>query len=364
MVGSVPGVNAFLPETLGAFLESYIEVRADLKPASQTKLLQTKNKLIAFFGENRTLRSVTAGDADAWRIQLAKTLAENSVRRHCGLAKQFFNAAIRRELIQKNPFSDLVCAVKRNTARYHFISRKDAEAVLEACPNAEWRLLFALARFGGLRVPSEVMALRWEDIDWQRNRFTVRSPNTEHHEGKAFRVVPIFPELRPYLDAAWDEAEQRQSLPDAKPEEFVMVRHRNPAPVLRRQLERILTAAGLKRWPKLWQNLRSTRETELSESFPIHVVCEWIGNSEAVAKQHYLQVTDDHFRRALDNVRQPAESCGGNSQSPSIPEPPRAANALQTGAKLGDLDRNEGTPPDGPKQKNRKKRHFCQFSGV
>ncbi len=177
------------------------------------------------------------------------------------------------------------------------------------------------------------MALRWEDIDWQRNRFTVRSPKTEHHEGKAFRVVPIFPELRPYLNAAWDEAEQRQSLPDAKPEEFVMVRHRTPAPVLRRQLERIVTAAGLKRWPKLWQNLRSTRETELSESFPIHVVCEWIGNSEAVAKQHYLQVTDDHFRRALDPVRQPAESCGGElgGAVPSIPE----LRALQMRCKLG-----------------------------
>jgi hypothetical protein len=57
------------------------------------------------------------------------------------------------------------------------------------------------------------------------SRFTV--PKTEHHEGKEFRVVPIFPELRPYLNAAWDEAERLQTEPDSKPREFVIVKHRN-----------------------------------------------------------------------------------------------------------------------------------------
>ena len=55
------------------------------------------------------------------------------------------------------------------------------------------------------------------------------------------------------------------------------------------------TSAGLQRWPKLFQNLRSTRETELAEDFPMHVVCPWIGNSQPIAAKHYLQVTDDHF---------------------------------------------------------------------
>ena len=35
------------------------------------------------------------------------------------------------------------------------------------------------------------------------------------------------------------------------------------------------------------------------ETFPAHVVCARIGNSEAIAKKHYLQVTDDHFARAV-----------------------------------------------------------------
>lgn len=67
---------------------------------------------------------------------------------------------------------------------------------------------------------------------------------------------------------------------------------------LRTTFRKIIERAGLQPWPKLFQNLRSTRETELSNEFPLHVVTAWIGNSQLVAAQHYLQVTDQHFSDA------------------------------------------------------------------
>ena len=48
----------------------------------------------------------------------------------------------------------------------------------------------------------------------------------------------------------------------------------------------------------MWQNLRSTRETELLKDFPIHVVCGWIGNTERIARRHYLQITEADFDQA------------------------------------------------------------------
>ena len=127
-------------------------------------------------------------------------------------------------------------------------------------------------------------------MDWERGRLTIQCIKTAHH-GKATRVIPIFPELRPYLDAVWDQAEERGT-------EFVITRYRESNINLRTQLCRIIDKAKLLPWPKLFQNLRSTRETELAESYPMHVVCEWIGNSLRVAAQHYLQVTDEHFEQA------------------------------------------------------------------
>ncbi len=37
---------------------------------------------------------------------------------------------------------------------------------------------------------------------------------------------------------------------------------------------------------------------ELAERWPEHVVCAWIGNSKAVAREHYLQVTGVHLEQA------------------------------------------------------------------
>ena len=150
-----------------------------------------------------------------------------------------------------------------------------------------------------MRTPSEILSLLWQDVDWQNNRMTVQSPKTEHHQGKESRVVPLFPELRPHLKLAREKATEGTV--------YVIDRWRSVIEGkdggwkncnLRTHFERIIKRAGLKPWPKLWQNLRSSRQTELEESFPSHVVCEWIGNSERVARRHYLQVTDDHFARA------------------------------------------------------------------
>jgi len=156
---------------------------------------------------------------------------------------------------------------------------------------AEWRLIFALCRFGGLRCPSEVLRLKWEDVDWERMRFMVHAAKTEHFADGGIRLVPIFPEVYRALRDCFEQAEDGQ--------EFVITRYRSSRANLRTQLARIVQRAGLLPWPKLFQNLRSTRETELTEQFPLHVVCAWIGNSQPVAAKHYLQVTDTHFAKAV-----------------------------------------------------------------
>ncbi len=285
---------------LQQFLDEYIGKRTDVKGGTATFYGHTSRCLVEFFGADRPLEEITPGDVDEWRLWLAdhEKLADNTVRRRCGMAKQFFRAAVRKRLISENPFEGMKgCLVKENRDRDYFITIQEAAAVLNACPNWQWRLLFALSRFGGLRCPSEHMALRWADVDLPGGKMLVRSPKTEHHDGKESRLVPIFPELRPYLEEAWDRAEPG--------EEFVIPgrHHRiegNPTN-LGTQLTRIIIRAGLKPWPKLWQNLRSTRETELCETNPEHVVCSWIGNSQAVAKKHYLQVTAEHFQKASES---------------------------------------------------------------
>ena len=284
--------------TLGAFIDQYIQQRTDVKPSTRLVYARVRRHLINYFGANHALRKITPGNADAWRLHLLEQgLAENTVRRSCGVAKQWFTSAVRSKIFPDNPFADQVAAVKDNTKRFHFISGEQAEAILDACPDTEWRLLFALARYGGgLRVPSETLGLKWSDIDWANGQFVVSNPKTEHHQGHESREVPLFPKLLPHLREAFEKAEEGAG--------FCITRYRDQKVNLRTRLLWIIKRAGLKPWPKLWQNLRSTRETELADQFPAHVASAWIGNSVAVAVKHYLQVTEDHFKQAAKKATQ------------------------------------------------------------
>jgi hypothetical protein len=143
----------------------------------------------------------------------------------------------------------------------------------------------ALSRYGGLRCPSEHLALKWTDVQWDDGRIVIDSPKTGP------RTIPLFPELRTYLDDAYDLIEPGPG------SVHVINRHRKTTN-LRTQLCRIIRRAGLKPWEKPFHNMRASRETELAAEYPLHVVCEWIGNSALVAQKHYLQVTQADFERA------------------------------------------------------------------
>ncbi|WP_417396881.1 tyrosine-type recombinase/integrase [Gimesia chilikensis] len=292
-------IKAGMASTLGPFLDGYVAMRSDVKDATATVYGHTVRNLKEYFGVEKRLIDITKGDADKWRIYLREEgLADNTIRRRSGIAKQFFIHAEKEQLIASNPFEDLAAAVQVNREREFFVTRDIAKKVIDKAPDAEWRMIIALSRYGGLRCPSEILRLRWEDIDRETDRVLVTSPKTEHHAGKDSRVIPLFPELVPYLDECYELSDS----------EYVISRYRSSEKNFRTRLERIQKRAKVPQWPKPFHNMRASRETELCNDFPEHVVCAWLGNSVRVARKSYLQVTDDHFEKALRKAqRQPVK---------------------------------------------------------
>lgn len=295
-LGLIEDSGQRVSSSLGGFLSDYMRSRTDIEPGTRDNLETAKRWLIEFLGEQRELDSITPGEADEYRAWLGAEgkQAPNTVKRLCGRAKQFFRAALRKRLIRENPFQDMKHLIVGASpkSRIKFIDDPTARTVLEACPNSHWRAVFALARYGGLRVPSELCLLRWQDIDWNAGRFLVTTPKTKRYEGRETRWTPLFPELRRELEAWRQEAPQDR--------EFILKPAIKPKSNLRTVLIKILKRAGIKPWPKLYQNLRSTRSTELiTQGFPAHVVAAWLGHTVKVANAHYNQVTDEHFRRAV-----------------------------------------------------------------
>src|SRR5262249_2367538 len=134
-----------------------------------------------------------------------------------------------------------------------------------------------------------------------------------------------FAELRPFLEEARDMAEAGQTHVVsgghlAKARRVNGWRSCN----LRTAFEKLVKRAGLEPWPRLFHNLRSSRETELLESFPVHVVALWMGHDAKVSLKHYAQTTEDHFERAAgakngasetqNQAQQQAVGIGGESQ--------------------------------------------------
>ena len=296
--------------TLGEFTRKYIDGRHDIKPSSRTNMNRARSYLLEHFDADTPLRDITEGDAEDFQQYMVKSgRADNTIRKAVGRIRQFFSAAPRRNLVRSNPFKILPASVKANHERFFFATREMTDRILKHCPDEQWRLLILLARYGGLRCPSEILALQWSDVNWEHNRLRVPSPKTEHHEGGGSRTIPLFPELRSALLDAFDEAEEGT--------DHIITRYRDSNTNLRTQFQRIIRKAGYEPWPKLFQNLRSTRETELAESYPLHVVTAWIGNSELVAAKHFLQLTDDHFTRATSddtaqNAAQKLHEAAGN----------------------------------------------------
>jgi len=310
-LGLVEVANRRRIPTLAEWLQEYIDSRSDVRPATRVLYRKTERYLLRFFGGEIRIDRITPADAKGFHIWMKTTrgLSDATACLHCHKAKQFFRAAAKRRLIIENPFAGLRLGRATNPRRLCFVTREEAEAVLKIFPTAEWRLIFALCRYGGLRCPSEVTRLRWEDVDWARKRFTVHGPKTERYRDGGVRQVPIFPELLPHLQALLKQAK--------KGAEYVITRYRRPDQNLGTYLRSIVLRAGLKPWPRLTRNLRSTRETELAEDYPLHVVAAWMGHTRRIATKHYLQATESHYEKAAADTRpSPSEP----KAPPTLPE--------------------------------------------
>ncbi|WP_236622168.1 tyrosine-type recombinase/integrase [Novipirellula maiorica] len=292
---AVPEPEPDLAPTIKQWTDDYIKKHPG-KPSTIEQLKITARSLCRKFGDDRRIDAINAGDAEDYRKWLQTEgnerrkfkfpLAEGTVRRRIGRSKQFFKAAIKHQIITQNPFADEASAVSGNPNRLFMVPADWIEECIRKAPCEDWRIILAFARYAGMR-SHETRIQKWEDIDLPNNVMMVRS-----HKSPPVRRCPIFPELRPHLLRAKEYAKSGA--------EYVQSRYASDANILT-TMEKIVTHAGYTPWPKLMQNLRATRETELLAHYPCKDVTSWLGNSPAVANKHYAMAMQSSFDRAITN---------------------------------------------------------------
>ena len=293
--------------SMAEFLKDFMTRNgASKKPATRIVWQQVINSLIESMPSGIELKGVTAGHAKNYLEKLkGSTLASTTIHKRISFARQFFQDACDWEMIERNPFARIKTqgtSLKSNVE----VTREQIALILDKC-NSTWKAIVGLSRFGGLRCPSETLSITWGDIDWEKGRMSIPEPKVEHHEGRGVRSCPLFPELRTILETLFQESTIDGKYPS--PESFVIDKPEYRAAAmrpggwananLRTQLLKIMRRAGVAPWARLFHSMRASRQTELERSYPLHVVCSWLGNTEAVAKKSYLLVTDGDFQKAI-----------------------------------------------------------------
>jgi integrase len=173
---------------------------------------------------------------------------------------------------------------KVDRRRQQMVSPALSSKIVKELPDTKWKLAFCLLRYQGMR-RHELFNLQWSHVLWHENNLQVHSTKT------GYRECPIFHETATYLRDAFEIASPGQThvIPWQGNNESITT-------LMRKHIAKIVGEANV--WPKILQQLRSVRRTELEKEFPRHVVNEWLGHDSQTAEAHYLQITDDDKEKA------------------------------------------------------------------
>ncbi len=282
---------------LSYLLDEYMAMkkREGIRKGTVIKLEQAFSDLRAFFAKDPLITEITHEQAAKWRkwliekgnqrTKVSRPLSERTVCKRTQNAKEAFNHAVREGWIKRNPFSQLPSRVEPNREREFYVKPELAAKVIAAIRNPEVKLAFVLARYAGLRCPSEICLLRWEDINLESRTMVIRSPKTERH-GKDMRDVPIFPPLHNLLLHLIAESSE-------KPEGHVAERCRKLSPAaIGKGIKRAIKSIGEVPWPSLMNNLRKSFVSDLYKNkVAPHLAGSIAGHSPKMALEFYARHT-------------------------------------------------------------------------
>ena len=280
------------PKTCQELWDSFLIYKAKMKPATQVIYRTSQQHFFEAFSATGILDEITVERLLEWRQSLSLKYPEATVATVMKTLKTVFNYAVDIGWLQQRPMEKVPLGSFVNRKKDRLITDKEINKLLEASPTQEWRVIIVLARYGGLRCPSELMPLRYSDIDWAKHCFRVRSPKTERHHGHQERLVPLFSEIRKELEQLRLERSPKDD--DFVIQGFVGQTKWNLLP----PFHRIAQKSGLGKIARPFDNMRMSRSNEIERQFGSLKESLWLGHSERVKKNHYFQLSDVDFSEA------------------------------------------------------------------
>ena len=232
---------------------------------------------------------------DLMRTMRAAGVGAKSVRNYIGTLSAMFRYARhpRRRWVRENPCDALELPAAESNAEIRFLTVDEVETLIDAAVDgahqAVDRALYATAAMTGLR-QGELIALRWQDIDWTAQRIRVRRNHVlgefdTPKSRRGSRSVPMTARVAGELDRLHQASRWKadDALVFAEPHTGEPLRRG----ALMRRYRRALQAAQLEPTHR-FHDLRHTFGTAMAGAgVPMRTLQEWMGHRDIATTQRY-----------------------------------------------------------------------------
>ncbi len=171
--GSLEKRDALLGETFGKLVERYLREALSDRYSTRSSYLSRLNRYVLPRWSGTQVGDVKPYDVEQWLKSIPRSPKTKSHIR--GMMHLLFEYAMKWEMIacQRNPM-DLVRikGVTKRTRRKLIITVEQFHSLLPLLPT-HVQMMVILAMCTGMRI-SEILALRWTDVDFERQVITVR----------------------------------------------------------------------------------------------------------------------------------------------------------------------------------------------
>jgi integrase len=247
---------------------------------------QLLKPLTSFFGKDTQLTEISPIEIEGYKVKRRSEVSGATVNRELALLKRMFNLAITWDLyLGQNPVRKVKFFQEFNTGKRILTQEEEEKLIQNAAPYLQDIICFALNT--GLRI-GEVFALRWFNVDWEKELLNVFAPKTQK-----IRVIPMNAKTRTILEA-WRLGRKN---------EFIFFNHETGKPFvdLSAGLALACEKAGIE--GVTWHTLRHTFASRLlAQGTDIVTVKELLGHSTVIVTMRYLHPNLDAKVTALTNL--------------------------------------------------------------
>lgn len=293
----IPRSSAMREPTLGAFAEQWLRDYVDVNNGVSERYNKRKTLkayLLPAFGDT-LLSGITAPVVERFKAQLlGRGLCAKSINNHLTVLKRCLGCAVEWNIIAAAPRFKLL---KTTPPSFRYLKPEEADRLLDA---ASTPLLHAMVRTAlrtGLRF-SELIALRWEDVDLADRQICVRRAEVRRVVGPTkngrIRYIPINHDLVDTLSKLERTAD--------------LVFHRDGRSLRRTTMaEQLALACAVAEVPAVgWHALRHTYASHLvAAGAPLAAIRELLGHSTIEMTLRYAHLAPSAIRAAVDLLATP-----------------------------------------------------------